>query len=70
MQAKRENQEICPLCRLPLQLMKVSRAAEVADISEKTVYRYIEEGSIYAIKVAGKTYRVCKHCLLRPCVGE
>jgi len=65
-----EVQDKCPLCEQPLQLLRISRAARIADVSEKTIYRYIEAGAVYSVKVAGKTYRVCKHCLLRPYSGE
>lgn len=65
-----EVQEICPLCKQPLQLLRVSRAARIADVSGKTIYRYIEAGEVYSVKVAGKTYRVCKNCLLKPYSGE
>jgi excisionase family DNA binding protein len=64
-----EVQEMCPSCNQPLQLLRISRAAKIADVSEKTIYRYIEAGEVYSVKVAGKTYRVCKHCLLRPYSG-
>jgi len=65
-----EVQETCPLCKKPLLLLRISRAAKIADVSSKTIYRYIEEGEVYSVKVAGKTYRVCKHCLLRPYSGS
>ena len=64
-----EVQDTCPLCKSPLHLLRISRAAKIADVSEKTIYRYIEEGVVYSVKVAGKTYRVCKHCLLQPYSG-
>lgn len=64
-----EVQETCPLCKKSLHLLRISRAAKIADVSEKSIYRYIEEGEVYSVKVAGKTYRVCKHCLLRPYSG-
>lgn len=38
--------------------------------AEKTIYGYIEEGSVYAVKVAGKRFRICKGCLIRPYAGE
>jgi excisionase family DNA binding protein len=60
------DEEICPKCKKPLQLLRLSKAAKLVDVSDKTIYGYIEEGSVYAIKVAGKTFRVCKGCLLRP----
>lgn len=55
----------CPLCKEYTQLLKVRRAALLVDVNRRTIYRYIEEGQVYAIKVAGKTFRVCGGCLLR-----
>jgi|GEM_PF-1134814 len=55
----------CPFCEDYEQLLRVSKTAKLADVSTRTIYRYIEEGIVYAIKVAGKTYRVCSGCLLR-----
>lgn len=55
----------CPLCREYVQLLKVPRAAKLLDVDRRTIYRYIEEGVIYAPKAAGKTYRVCNGCLIR-----
>jgi excisionase family DNA binding protein len=54
----------CLLCEKYTQLLKVQKAASLADVSRRTIYRYIEEGSIYSVKIAGKTYRVCSRCLL------
>jgi excisionase family DNA binding protein len=55
----------CPLCNKHVQLLRVSNAAKLVDVRPRTIYRYIDEGLVYALKVAGKTYRVCKPCLLR-----
>lgn len=55
----------CPLCNKHAQLLRVSNAAKLVDVHPRTIYRYIDEGLVFALKVAGKTYRVCKHCLLR-----
>jgi len=55
----------CPLCNEYSQLLRVSKAAKLADVSRRTIYRYIEEGTVYAVRVAGKTYRVCSGCLLK-----
>ncbi len=65
-----EIKDPCPLCKAPLELLRISIAAKMADVSTKTIYRYLEEGRVYAIKVAGKSLRVCKRCLLRPCSNE
>lgn len=54
----------CPLCKDYVQLLKVQNAAKLLDVNRRTIYRYIEEGKIYAIKTVGKTYRVCGKCLI------
>lgn len=68
----RENgdEERCPKCNDSLLLLKISEGAKLVGVSEKTIYGYIEEGSVYAVKVAGKRFRICKGCLIRPYNGE
>lgn len=55
----------CPLCGDYTQLIKIPNAARLVDVHRRTIYRYIEEGLVYAIKAAGKSYRVCSGCLLK-----
>lgn len=55
----------CPLCKKSVHLLKVTNAAKLVDVHRRTIYRYIDEGLVYALKIAGKTYRVCGHCLFR-----
>ncbi len=55
----------CPLCEEYVQLLKVQNAAKLIDVNRRTIYRYIEEGRIFAIKTVGRTYRVCSSCLLK-----
>jgi excisionase family DNA binding protein len=64
------NEEKCPKCGNPLLLLKISEAAKLVAVSEKTIYGYIEEGSVYAVKVAGKRFRICRGCLIRPYTGQ
>ena len=59
------NQVWCPRCNQYVQLLKINNAAKIADVSCKTIYRYIDEGRIYVVKVAGLTTRVCSRCLLK-----
>ena len=56
----------CPLCKDYCKLMKLQNAAKLVDVHTRTIRRYVEDGRVYAIKVAGKSYRVCSGCLLRP----
>ncbi len=55
----------CPLCNKNVQLLRVAHAAKLVDVHPRTIYRYIDEGLVYARRVAGKTYRVCGECLYR-----
>jgi excisionase family DNA binding protein len=55
---------VCPRCGCAVQPLRIHRAAAIVDVSRRTIYSYIEEGSVYAVKVAGKTLRVCSNCLL------
>jgi excisionase family DNA binding protein len=56
----------CSRCRQNSSFVRIPVAAQTAGVSTKTIYRYIEEGSVYAIRIAGKTYRVCLTCLIQP----
>ena len=55
----------CPFCKKTVKLLRVTHAAKNVDVTNRTIYRYIDEGLIHAVKVAGKTYRVCGDCLFR-----
>jgi predicted transcriptional regulator len=66
MMQNNQDEEVCPRCKSQLQLLKISPAAKIANISEKTIYGYIAEGSVHSLKIAGKTFRICKGCLVRP----
>lgn len=56
----------CPLCKDYCKLMRLQNAAKLVDVHTRTIRRYVEEGRVHAIKVAGKSYRVCSGCLLQP----
>ncbi len=60
-----ENRVWCPRCEVYAHLLKVQSAARLVDVHSRTIYRYIEEGLVYAVKVAGKRYRLCGNCLLK-----
>jgi hypothetical protein len=46
-------------------MVRVAGAAKIVDVDRRTVYNYVKQKKIYAVKVAGSTLRVCSHCLLR-----
>ena len=56
----------CPFCNANAQLLRVNSAARLVDTNRRTIYRYIEAGDIFALKVAGHSFRVCSGCLVNP----
>jgi hypothetical protein len=54
----------CPRCEKYVTFLRISKASKIADVKRRSVYRYIEDGSVYSLKIAGKTLRVCAECLL------
>jgi len=58
------NLVFCPRCAKHVSLLRISKAARIADVKPRSIYRYIEDGSVYSLKIAGKTLRVCAECLL------
>ena len=56
----------CPRCKAHARFLRIARAAKVGDVSRRTIYNYIEQGSVHAIRLAGKTLRVCSTCLVTP----
>ena len=64
--AIKENQILCPLCQDYETFLRIHKAAKLADVDRRTIYRYLEEGKIHAVKIAGGTFRVCRGCLIKP----
>jgi len=60
-----ENKIWCPDCQNYKKFLKTHNAAIFANITRRTIYRYLEDGKVYAIKTVGGTYRVCSGCLLK-----
>jgi hypothetical protein len=58
------DQVWCPLCKDYARLLRVEKAVKIADVTRRTIYRYIEKGEVHAVKIAGKTTRICSNCLL------
>jgi excisionase family DNA binding protein len=46
-------------------IVKIPNAAKLISVKRRTIYRYIEQGPVYAGKTAGKRYRLCGSCLLK-----
>jgi hypothetical protein len=55
----------CQRCRQYVKIIRVSGAAKIVDVDRRTIYNYIKQQKLFAVKVAGNTLRVCSNCLLR-----
>ena len=56
----------CPYCKENVALLRVNSAARLVDVNRRTIYRYIDARDIFALKVAGHSFRVCGSCLVNP----
>jgi len=56
----------CPRCKDHTQFVSIHHATKFADVSRRSIYRYIEAGKIQAFKLAGTgQFRVCTSCLIQ-----
>lgn len=60
----------CPFCKDHVRLLKVQIAAKFLDVNRRTIYRYIENNKVYAVRTVGATYRVCSSCLLKQSMDD
>jgi len=55
----------CPICKEHYRFLRIPTAARLLEVSRRTIYRHIEDGSAHVFKLAGTGhYRVCSGCLL------
>lgn len=55
----------CPICKNHHRFLRIPTAARLLEVSRRTIYRHIEDGSIYVFKLGGTgDYRICSGCLL------
>lgn len=60
----------CHLCEENVEMVRVRSAARLFDLNSRTLYRYIERGSVHSVKVAGKSLRVCRACLAKAVIQQ
>jgi excisionase family DNA binding protein len=56
-------------CSKDIHWLKIIEAADYLHVNKKTIYAWLEEGKIYAVKTPSNIYRVCRGCLTKPCDG-
>ena len=55
----------CPRCNEYVKIVRVSHAAKIVNTDRRSIYNYIKKEKVQTFKIAGSTFRVCSHCLLR-----
>src|SRR5437867_450792 len=61
----------CPVCQRPIVLISISVAAELLNMSVRTIYYWIDHGWINTLKTASGRQRVCRSSLFdRPTTGK
>jgi hypothetical protein len=48
----------CPFCRRQVEMVTPEQAGQIAGVSERTIYRWVEAGTIHFLEDSGHTY-VC-----------
>jgi excisionase family DNA binding protein len=60
----------CPVCEDHYRFLRIPTAAKLLEVSRRTIYRHIEDGSIHVFKLARTgRYRVCSGCLVAQHAG-
>ena len=55
----------CPRCKDHLPFLRIPNAARLIEVDRQTIYRHIEDGSVYVFRVGGTgTFRACSGCLV------
>jgi hypothetical protein len=54
----------CPFCNHQRSFLQVPNAARLFGVDRRTIYRHIEDGSVYVFRLGGNgRYRICSGCL-------
>jgi excisionase family DNA binding protein len=57
-QDRRSSVMWCPNCRRQVEFVSPEQAAQIAGVSTRTIYRWVEAGTIHFLEDCGHTY-VC-----------
>ncbi len=67
-EAQRNFLRWCPACRRQVEMVTPEQAAQIAGVSTRTIYRWIEGGTVHLIEDCGDTL-VCISLLSRRAAG-
>jgi hypothetical protein len=63
---RRPLQMLCPLCHTNSEFLTVRQAGTLAQVTPKSIYRWLASGRAHGLKTAGGGQRICRHSLFRP----
>jgi len=58
-QERRSSLTWCPACRREAEMVTPEQAVQIADVSLRTIYRWIEAGSIHFIEGRDRSTLIC-----------
>jgi excisionase family DNA binding protein len=58
----------CPGCRRQVEMVTPEQAARIADVSTRTIYRWVEAGTLHFIESSGEMF-LCVSALCRRASG-
>ena len=56
----------CPQCHREIALISLRKAAEIAGVSRKTIYQWINKGLVSTVRIANGRLLICFSSLFKP----
>jgi hypothetical protein len=67
---KKPSQMLCPVCQLSSEFLTARQASVLAQVTRKSIYRWLATGKAHGIKTAGGGQRICRHSLFHSSHSE
>ena len=67
---KKPAQMLCPICQMNSEFLTARQASVLAQVTRKSIYRWLAAGKAHGIKTAGGGQRICRHSLFRSSPSE
>ncbi len=67
---KKPAQMLCPICQMSSEFLTTRQASVLAQVTRKSIYRWLATGKAHGLKTAGGGQRICRHSLFRSSPSE
>jgi hypothetical protein len=57
---------LCPFCHTSSEFLTARQAGALAQVTPKSIYRWLASGKAHGVKTAGGGQRICRQSLFRP----